>query len=326
MEYFEVLGVPLKTERGGRVFPKSDRARDVSAVLSARLRTLGVEVVRTRGAHIRISGGSVSAVEDASGVLYPCTSAVLATGGLSYPLTGSDGDGYRMASELGHTVTPLRPSLVPLESPDPVCGEMKGLTLKNIAIRVADGTGRTVYRDFGELLFTHFGLSGPVILSASAHMRDFGPSGYSVILDVKPALSPEELDARILRDFAVFSNRDFANSLEKLLPRAMIPVAVLRSGISPDTKVHSVTREQRSTLVRILKQFEIPVSGLRPVEEAVVTSGGILVSEVTPSTMESKLVPGLFFAGEILDADGYTGGFNLQIAWSTGHLAGSSVR
>ncbi|SMC39931.1 NAD(P)/FAD-dependent oxidoreductase [Papillibacter cinnamivorans] len=325
-EYFEALGVPLKTERGERVFPESDRAKDVSGALIRSLKTLNVETVQARAAHIRLRDGAVSAVEDTSGSLHPASSVILATGGLSYPLTGSDGDGYRMAAELGHTVTPLGPSLVPLESPDPDCVEMKGLSLKNVAVRVADKSGKTVYRDFGELLFTHFGLSGPVILSASAHMRSFDKTEYTVSIDLKPALAPEALDERILRDFKEFSNRDFANSLDKLLPRAMIPVAVRRSGIPPDTKVHSVTREQRSGLAHLLKHFEIPVSGPRPVEEAVVTSGGISIKEVSPSTMESKLVPGLFFAGEILDVDGYTGGFNLQIAWATGHLAGSSAR
>lgn len=326
-EYFEALGVPLVTERGSRVFPASGRARDVTDALAARLKELGVAWrFRCRAVSVETENGAVRGVRTEGGGLFEAGSVVLATGGLSYPLTGSTGDGYRMARELGHTVTPLCPSLIPLESPDPCCAGMQGLSLRNVSVRVTDGKGKKIYEEFGELLFTHFGLSGPVILSASAHMRDFDANRYTVSIDLKPALDEAELDRRLLRDFAAYANRDFSHGLSDLLPRLMIGPVVERSGIPPDRKIHSVTREERERLLRVLKHFEIPVSGPRPVEEAIVTSGGIKVSEINPATMESRRVPGLFFAGEIIDADGYTGGFNLQIAWATGYAAGRSVR
>ncbi|MDR0838483.1 MAG: NAD(P)/FAD-dependent oxidoreductase [Oscillospiraceae bacterium] len=319
-EFFERLGVPLKTERGRRVFPVSDNANDVANALTRRLRELGVEVRRARAEKVVTSDGAVSAV--IAGGEVPCRSAVIATGGVSYPATGSTGDGYRLARELGHTVTPTRGSLVPLVSPDAFCAEMQGLALKNVRITVTDGGRKPVFEDFGELLFTHFGISGPLTLSASAHMREFGAKEYAVSVDLKPALDEATLDRRILRDFEKFKNRDFANSLGELVNRLMIPVIVARSGIDGEKKVNSVTREERGRLLGLLKSFGIRISGPRPVDEAVITSGGVETREIVPATMESKLVRGLYFAGEVIDADAYTGGYNLQIAWATGYAAG----
>ena len=247
---------------------------------------------------------------------------ILATGGVSYPLTGSTGDGYDMARALGHTVIAPKPSLVPLESSDADCREMQGLALKNVRLTVTKGEKKPVYSEQGELLFTHFGVSGPLVLSASAHMRELGRERYRFSIDLKPALDENKLDSRILRDFEKFSNRDFGNSLSELLNRLMIPVVIRRSGIPADWKVHSVTREQRKQLIRVIKDFTVEITGFRPIEEAIVTSGGVSTKEIDPRTMESRLVRGLYFAGELIDADAYTGGFNLQMAWSTGRMAG----
>ena len=248
---------------------------------------------------------------------------ILATGGCSYPATGSTGDGYRLAAALGHSVTPPVGSLAPLVEDGPWCARMQGLSLRNIAIRLLDADGKKVYEDFGELLFTHFGLSGPVILSASAHMEQ--GRTYTVAIDLKPALDEKTLDERILRDFAAQTNRSFENALSGLYPRALIPVIVERSGIPGQTKVHSVTREQRRALLELTKRFPVKIAGRRPVEEAIITSGGVRTTEIDPKTMQSKLIPGLFFAGELIDADAYTGGFNLQIAWSTAYAAGNAA-
>ena len=250
-----------------------------------------------------------------------CKALVLATGGASYPRTGSTGEGYALAREAGHTVIPIRGSLVPLESADPCCGRLQGLSMRNMELRVKDDRGKVVFREQGELLFTHFGLSGPLVLSASAHM-DFRKSQYTAHIDLKPALDEQRLDARLLRDFEERANQDYANALGGLVPRSMVPVLVARTGVPADTKVHDIRREQRRRLLETLKDFTIGLSGPRPVEEAVVTSGGVAVGEVDPRTMESKKARGLFLAGELLDVDGYTGGFNLQIAWSTGYAAG----
>lgn len=324
MAFFEKLGVPLKTERGSRVFPVSDKAADLIDALLREMRRKKVELVEARAAALLAENGAVRGVRTERGE-FPGGAVILATGGVSYPLTGSTGDGYEMARALGHTIVPPKGSLVPLCSDDPCCPQMQGLALKNTGVKVKNGKGKVVYQGQGELLFTHFGLSGPVILSASAHLRRFDRETYTVCLDLKPALDEEKLDGRLLREFEENSNRDFINALGGLLPRAMIPVMVERTGIPPETKVNSVTRVQRRRLLELLKCFPIVLTGSRPVEEAIVTSGGVKVSEIDPKTMQSKLVSGLFFAGEIMDVDAYTGGFNLQIAWATGHAAGQAA-
>lgn len=321
MAFFEKLGVELKTERGNRVFPASDHAADIIDALLRELRRRHVDIVETRAEGLLFDDGAVSGVRTEHGTM-PCGAVIVATGGVSYPLTGSTGDGYEMARAAGHTVVEPKGSLVPLTSDDPCCAEMMGLALKNTGVKVKNAKGKVVYQDQGELLFTHFGLSGPVILSASAHLRRFDREKYTVCLDLKPALDEEKLDARLLREFEEKANRDFINALDGLLPRAMIPVAVERTGIPPETKVHSITRQQRRALLETLKCFSIELTGTRPVEEAIVTSGGVKVSEIDPKTMQSKLMQGLYFAGEVMDVDAYTGGFNLQIAWATGHAAG----
>ena len=326
MAFFEKLGVPLKTERGNRVFPVSDSAFDISAALERRLKALKVQVLRDRASALKIEDGAVCGVVGERG-RYSAQAVVLATGGVSYPATGSTGDGYVLARQAGHTVVPLRPSLVPLVAKGTDCSEMMGLSLKNTAIRVLDTQKKKeVYSDFGEMLFTHFGVSGPMILSASAHMRDMAPGRYRIVIDLKPALRPEQLDARLQRDFEMNKNRDFINALSALLPRKMIPVLVRRSGILPETKCNQITREQRRAFVTLLKAYPVEISGFRPIEEAIVTSGGVSVKEVNPKTMESKRIKGLYFAGEVLDVDAYTGGFNLQIAFCTGRLAANSMQ
>lgn len=322
--FFENLGVKLKVERGNRVFPNSDKAADIIDALLRELRRKKVNLLETRALGLLVEDGAVCGVRTETGELR-CDTAILATGGMSYPLTGSTGDGYDFARAVGHTIVQPKGSLVPLCSDDPCCPAMQGLSLKNTGLKVKNGKGKVVYQDQGELLFTHFGLSGPLILSASAHLRRFDKEQYTVCLDLKPALDEEKLDARLLREFEEQANRDFINALGALLPRAMIPVMVERTGIPGDTKVHSVTRQQRRRLLELLKCFPIKVTGTRPVEEAIITSGGIKVSEIDPKTMQSKLVRGLFFAGEIIDVDAYTGGFNLQIAWATGHAAGQAA-
>ena len=324
IRFFEELNVPLKTERGNRVFPVSDDARDIVRALERKINQYGIKIINDSAIEILIENMSVIGVRTKRQRL-ECDSVLLATGGISYPLTGSTGDGYRMAAALGHSVTPLSPSLVPLVSPDPYCAEMQGLTLKNVILRVLDEDGILVFSELGEMMFTHYGVTGPLILSASAHMRDFDRKRYRLEIDLKPGLNDKKLDARLLRDFDKYKNRDFSNSLGDLTSHTMIPVLIRLSGISKDTKVNSITREQRQTLLRLLKAFPVSISGTRPIEEAIVTSGGINVQEVDPHSMCSKLVSGLYFAGEILDLDAYTGGFNLQIAWSTGRMAGMNL-
>lgn len=327
MKFFENLGLPLKTERGNRVFPQSDRAADVVDALTGFVASSGALLVRGEANRLLIADGRIRGAELKGGrEMISAESVVVCCGGKSYPATGSTGDGYLFAKQAGHTVMPLRPSLVPLAARGSDCAEMMGLSLKNISVQVLDtGTGKVIYEDFGELLFTHFGLSGPVILSASAHMRGMSPGRYHVVIDLKPALSPEKLDARLVREFQENQNRNFENSLSSLLPRAMIPVAVRRSGIPPQIKCNLITREMRHDFAALLKSFSIVIDGFRPIEEAVVTSGGVSIREIDPKTMQSKLVKGLYFAGEVLDVDAYTGGYNLQIAFSTGRLAGNSV-
>lgn len=325
MELFEHIGVPLKTERGNRVFPVSDKALDVVIALERYMEASGVTVKRGEAMSLEQTDGRITAVTTTEG-RHPCDAAVLCTGGVSYPLTGSTGGGYRLAASVGHNVVTPKASLVPLEAEQNTCGKLQGLALKNVRLTAYDGGKKSVFEDFGELLFTHFGLSGPLVLSASAHMRDFEHKKYSVKIDLKPALDEKTLDARLLSDFERYKNRDFANALSDLLPRLMIPVIVEKSGILPETKVHSITREQRLALLRLLKGLHIDIDGPRPVDEAIITSGGIDVREINPTTMESKLISGLYFAGEIIDADAYTGGFNLQIAWATAYAAGSHIR
>lgn len=321
---FEGFGVALKTERGNRVFPESDRADDIADALTKLARENGVRVLRERATRILTDeAGAVRAVASGGGEI-ECEAAVICTGGLSYPGTGSTGDGYRMARELGHTIRPCRPSLVPLESPDAWCREMQGFSLRNVELSAYEDE-KLIYKALGEMLFTHFGVSGPLVLSASAHMRRFGECRYRLSIDLKPGLDEKKLDARLLRDFEKYSNREFRNSLGDLAGRAMIPVLVELSGIPGDTRTNSVTRQQRAALAQLLKHFPVSLSGPRPIAEAIVTSGGVATTEVNPRTMESKLVPGLYFAGEVLDLDAYTGGYNLQIAWSTAFVAANSL-
>lgn len=322
MEFFEEQGLRLKVERGNRVFPASDKAADVIDTLYYALKRQHVRFVRGIVKEIHARNGQASGVSLEDGSLISGDRVIVATGGCSYPLTGSTGDGYRLARSLGHTVVEPRASLIPLVDAGEDCAKMQGLALKNIEIKVRNQKNKVIYQEFGELLFTHFGLSGPVILSASAHMRNFDKDRYTVSIDLKPALDEKKLDERILRDFSQNLNREFGNVLGGLLPRLMIPVVVGRTGIPAETRVHDVTKAQRRLLLETIKRFDVPVAGTRPVEEAIVTSGGIRVSEINPSTMESKLCTGLYFAGEVIDVDAYTGGFNLQIAWATGYSAG----
>jgi len=319
MDFFERLGVELKVERGGRVFPVSDRARDITEALHRFIKDMGVGILHERCEDILVENGAVCGVKT-SGGRYDCDAVVVATGGLSYPLTGSTGDGYKMAGKLGHSIVPTEASLVPLVAEPNFCKRMQGLTLKNVVLRLKNSKGEVIFSELGEMLFTHFGVSGPLVLSASAHMRK--KDKYVIEMDLKPALDDKKLDARILRDFEERKNKDLGNALGGLLPSKMIAPVIERAGLRMDDKVHSVSREDRRKLLETLKSFSISVSGKRPVEEAVITTGGISLKEIRPKTMESKLVNGLYFAGEVIDADGYTGGFNLQIAWSTGYAAG----
>lgn len=323
MDFFESRGVPLKTERGGRVFPQSDKAMDINDAMVGWCRELGVRFFTECPAkEIIIENGAVAAVKTDASTL-ECSACVIAAGGSSYPATGSDGDGFRLAAAAGHTITPVSPSLVPMEIFEEDCAQMQGLSLKNIALTVTDAAGKTVYTDFGELMFTHYGVSGPVILSASSHMR--AAHGHTIAIDLKSALSAEQLDARIQRDFAQNINRDFANALFGLLPKSMAPVIVRRSGIPPATKVNQISREQRLALVSLIKEYRLSVKRFRPIAEAIVTSGGVSVKEIEPKTMRSRIVGGLYFAGEVIDVDAHTGGFNLQIALSTGYAAGTAA-
>ncbi len=321
MAFFEALGVPLKVERGRRVFPVSDRSFDVTAALERELKHLRVKLVRDRAREISVENGCVSAVRGEKGA-YPARAVVLATGGVSYPATGSTGDGFAMAAALGHTVTPLRGSLVPLQADG--CAELQGLSLRNVGLTVYEN-GKKIHTDFGELLFTHFGVSGPLVLSASAHMRQFGKKQYRLAIDLKPALDEKALDKRLLSDFEKYANSDFRNALGALLPQKLIGAFIDRSGIPPHQKVHDITRAQRETVRALLKRWTVAVAAPMPVESAIVTSGGVKVGEIDPRTMASKKVAGLYFAGEMIDVDAYTGGFNLQIAWATGKAAGEAA-
>lgn len=323
MELFEKLGVPLKTERGNRVFPISDKACDIVDALVKGVKSNGVKIIHNRVKRVLIDGGNAAGVELDDGETIPADSVIIATGGKSYPLTGSTGDGYIMAAELGHTVKEIRPSLVPLEIHEGFCTKLSGLSLKNVTLSVYEGEkSKPIFSELGEMLFTHFGISGPLVLSASAHIRNMGKKSYTAVVDLKPALTTEQLDRRIQRDFSEEQNKDFSNSLDKLLPKSIIPTVVSLSCIEPDKKVNQISREERSRLCRTVKNFTMHITSFRPIEEAVITAGGVSVKEINPSTMESKLINGLFFAGEVIDVDAYTGGFNLQIAFATGYLAG----
>ncbi len=327
MELIEHYGCPLKTERGNRVFPVSDKSSDVIHALAVALRELDVEVeLHEEVAKVLAEQGRVTGVrlKRSSRDVF-ADAVIITTGGLSYPSTGSTGDGYRFAKELGHSITELSPALVPFEAEDDACKKLQGLSLRNIRAEIRKGK-KVLYSEFGEMLFTHFGVSGPVLLSASSYVADqIKKEPLTLSIDLKPALGEEQLDARILRDFEEAKNKQFKNSLNQLLPAKFIPVIIERSGISPEKKVNEITREERSHLVQAVKDFRITLTGLRDYKEAIITQGGVSVKEVNPSTMESKKTAGLYFAGEVLDLDAVTGGFNLQIAWSTGYLAGSSV-
>ena len=320
-QFFENQGCPLKTERGNRVFPQSDRSASILDSLKKALTDQGVTVKTGRVRQILTLEGAVSGVRT-DGDEYTAPSVILATGGASYPATGSTGDGYAMAQKLGHRVIPAQGSLVPLETAGEDCRRMQGLSLRNVGVKLLDARGKVLYRDFGELLFTHFGVSGPTVLSASCHLKG---EGCCLVIDLKPALEEGKLDARILRDLELYQNRAMENALTDLLPRSMIPVVLDRLEIDPNMQANSLTKEKRRALVGLLKAFRVEITGKRPVAEAIITSGGVKVSEIDPKTMESKLVPGLYFAGEVIDCDAYTGGFNLQIAWATAFAAGRSA-
>ena len=322
MAFFEKQGCGLKTERGNRVFPVSDKAGSVLDALKKALRQQGVTVKTARVKKILTQNGSVCGVQTETEKIN-ANWIILATGGASYPTTGSTGDGYAMAKALGHTIIPAQGSLVPLETAGNDCQDMQGLSLRNCEVRLLSAKGKVLFKDFGELLFTHFGVSGPTVLSASCHLKG---EGCRLVIDLKPALEENKLDERIQRDLEMYKNRSMENALIDLLPRSMIPVVLRRLEIDPAMQANSLTKQKRRALVELLKGFSVEITGKRPVEEAIITSGGVKVSEINPKTMESKIVPGLYFAGEIIDCDAYTGGFNLQIAWATAYAAGMAEK
>ncbi len=317
MKFFRQCGCELKTERGNRVFPVTDKSQTVLDCLTGELRRWNVTVKTDRVRHILSENGCVTGVVGDAGK-YTSDWVILATGGVSYPATGSTGDGYSMAAELGHTILKQEGSLVPLEAAGEECPAMQGLSLRNVSVKLVNAKGKLLYQDFGELLFTHFGVSGPTVLSASCHLKG---DGCKLLIDLKPALEEKKLDERILRDMQMYQNRAMENALTDLLPRSMIPVILRRLDIDPAMQANSLTKQKRRELVQLLKAFDVEITGKRPVSEAIITSGGVKVSEIDPKTMESKRVKGLFFAGEIIDCDAYTGGFNLQIAWATAYAA-----
>ena len=335
IELIEKNGIKVKEERGNRIFPVTDKAEDVLNCLIKEMKKYKQIEIKTgkKVETVLTENGEVTGVKLETGEKILGSKVILATGGKSYPGTGSDGDGYKMAKALGHSIEPIRGSLVPLTGNQKLCQSMQGLSLRNVKIQIKDiEKNKKIYDDFGELLFTHFGVSGPTILSSSAHLlrykdvdRLFKENKIKLYIDLKPALSNEELDLRIRRDFEEIKNKEFKNSLDKLLPKKMIQVVLDLSGIDINKKVNSITKEERQKVVELLKNFEINIDGFRPVEEAIVTAGGISIKEINPKTMESKLISGLYFAGEIIDVDAYTGGFNLQIAYSTGFTAGLNI-
>lgn len=322
ISFFNSLGLDTKVERGNRVFPSSDRAMDVADALLNYARSVGVKIFcDCQADSLLIKDSQLLGVKDTNGRVYSADAVIIATGGKSYPLTGSTGDGYRLAKSVGHTITDIVPSLVPLEIKGDECKQMQGLSLRNVSVSVTS-KGKKVFEDFGELVFAHYGVSGPVILSASSHLKNITQNDYKLLIDLKPALDNETLDKRIIRDFEKFNLKEVGNSLGELLPSKLIPVILNRWGIDKTIRCNSITKEQRKALTEILKNLDFEITGTRPIDEAIVTRGGVKVSEVNPRTMESKLIKGLYFCGEVLDVDAYTGGFNLQIAFSTGYLAG----
>lgn len=322
MDFLQEHGCPLKTERGNRVFPVSDRSMSILDCLRGQMKASGVQIRTEKVKKLLTVNGAVSGlVTDKQ--TYNCHRVILATGGVSYPATGSRGDGYQIAASLGHTVVPPEGSLVPLETQGHDCQDMQGLALRNVGVKLLNAKGKVLYKDFGELLFTHFGVSGPTVLSASCHLKG---EGCRLVIDLKPALDEGKLNERILRDLEMYQNRAMENALTDLLPRSMIPLVLRRLRIDPAMQANSLRKEQRRALVELLKAFSVTITGKRPVEEAIITSGGIKVSEINPKTMESKIVSGLYFAGEIIDCDAYTGGFNLQIAWATAYAAGMAMK
>ena len=325
MAMFEDAGVPLKVERGRRVFPVSDLAGDIAGAMVKKCQKSGVEIKTQPVVGICEDQDHTWLIKtDLEAINFE--KVIVCTGGKSYPRTGSDGDGYRFAQLLGHDIVAPQPSLVPLTSDDKVCNEMCGLSLRNVGLKITrTDNGKVAYEDFGEMMFTHFGITGPMVLSASAHLPGINEKIYKASIDLKPALDAQKLDIRILSDFAKYSNRDFANALDDLLPQKMIPVVVRRSGIDAHKKVNLITKTERHDLVNLLKAFEIKLSGTRPIDEAIITRGGVSVKQINPKTMQSKIKDGLYFAGEIIDVDAYTGGYNLQIAFSTGILAGENA-
>ena len=318
------LGVKTKIERGNRVFPESDKAVDIVDAFVGYAKNCGAKIIQGTVKAFEFSGDRIICVILENGEKLPCDSVAICTGGKSYPLTGSTGDGYTLAESAGHTVTPLKPSLVPLVASNNYITRLQGLSLKNVKIRLFEDD-KEIYSDFGEMLFTHYGVSGPIILSASAHMKDTERYSYRISLDLKPALDFKTLDSRLIRIFEENNNKDFINSLSSLLPNKLIPVIVNMSRIVPSQKCNGITKEQRHFLVNLLKNIDIDITAFRPIEEAVVTSGGVSVKEIEPKTMKSKLLSNLYFAGEVIDVDAYTGGFNLQIAFSTGFLCGKNI-
>ena len=322
MDFFESHGCALKVERGNRVFPVTDRSSSVLECLRNVMHRSGVQIMHARVINISVDTAGVTGVRTATEKIN-AQWVILATGGVSYPSTGSTGDGYDMAHSLGHSIIQPEGSLVPLECTGEDCPEMQGLSLRNVAVKLLNNKNKVIYKDFGELLFTHFGISGPTVLSASAHLKG---ENCKFVIDMKPALDESKLNDRILRDLEQYKNRTMENALTDLLPRSMIPVVLRRLRIPADLQANSLTKQQRRSIVELLKNFTLEISGKRPVAEAIITSGGIKVSEIDPKTMQSKLVPGLYFAGEIIDCDAYTGGFNLQIAWATAYAAGMAVK
>lgn len=328
IEFFESIGIATKTERGGRVFPKSDSAVHTANALIDFAKRQNVKIVcNSECGKIIADNGSIKSVMTKDGRVFNCDSVVLSTGGMSYPRTGSTGDGYRIAKDMGHTIVPPKPSLVPMNVKEKWAADLQGLSLKNSAVKVFDKNQKLLYEDFGEMIFTHFGVSGPMIISASRHLLNIfysknGNKEAKLSIDFKPALTYEKLDERIQRDFMKYSNRQYKNSLDDLLPKKLIPVVIRLTGIDPEKPVNQISKIERRNIVELLKKFELTLTGFRPIEEAIITAGGININEINPSTMESKKVKGLYFAGEIIDVDGYTGGFNLQIAFSTGYVAG----
>ena len=321
IQFLEEKGCPLKTERGNRVFPRSDKAQSVLEVLRSELRRLGVITQTARVTELLTQDGKIIGIQ-AGQERWHANWVILATGGASYPTTGSTGDGYHMARALGHIIVEPEGNLVPLKTQGNDAPDMQGLSLRNCGVKLLNAKGKVLYKDFGELLFTHFGVSGPTVLSASCHLKG---DGCRLVIDLKPALEDNKLDERILRDMEMYKNRSMENALTDLLPRSMIPVVLRRLEIDPQMQANTLTKQKRRAMVELLKGFDLEITGKRPVAEAIITSGGVKISQVDPKTMESKLVQGLYFAGEILDCDAYTGGFNLQIAWATAYAAGNAV-